>query len=119
MAKRNINHVEIPSRDLEESSKFYQQLFDWKITPIPELNYTVWESGESSRGGFAALSENVKAGDVQVYVESQDIEADLKNAKSLGAIILQGKKEIPAGWFGVFKDPTGNKIGLFTRKLNR
>lgn len=118
MSKHNITHVEIPSRNFEESGKFYHELFDWKITPIPEAHYTVWESGEGSRGGFIALSENVKAGDVQIYVSSEDIEADLKKAKALGAVILQEKKEIPGrGWYGIFKDLTGNIIGLFTRKL--
>lgn len=44
MTNRNIVHVEIPSRDYEESDKFYQDLFGWKITPVPEANYTVWEA---------------------------------------------------------------------------
>ncbi len=45
-------------------------------------------------------------------------ERDLKKAKALGAEILQEKTEIPGrGWYGIFKDPTGNTIGLFTRKL--
>jgi predicted enzyme related to lactoylglutathione lyase len=48
-------------------------------------------------------------------VNSDDIEADLKKAKSLGGTILREKSEIPGiGWWGVFKDPTGNKIALYT-----
>ena len=118
MTNRNIVHVEIPSRDYEESGKFYQDLFGWKITPVPDANYTVWEAAEGSRGGFSPLGEGVEAGDVLIYIGSDDIEADLKKAKALGAQIMQEKKEIGRGWFGVFKDPTGNTIGLFTRKPN-
>lgn len=117
MSKRNVSHVEIPSRNVDESGKFYRALFDWKITPIPEANYTVWDSGEGSRGGFTPLDKDVQAGDVLIYIDSEDIETDLKKARSLGAQVLQEKTEIPGrGWYGVFKDPTGNKIGLFKRE---
>jgi predicted enzyme related to lactoylglutathione lyase len=52
---------------------------------------------------------------VLVYVDSDDIEADLKKAKSLGATVVEEKQEIPGqGWFGVFKDPTGNMVALYT-----
>ncbi len=114
MPKRNINHIEIPSKNTDESGKFYGALFGWKITPIPEANYTVWESGEGSRGGFTPLDEGVL-----IYVDSDDIAADLKKAQSLGAKILQEKTEIPGrGWYGLFQDPSGNRIGLFTRRVS-
>ena len=120
MVTRNINHIEIPSRNFEESGSFYQRLFEWKITPIPEANYTVWESGEGSRGGFLRLGEGVGAGDIAVYVDSEDIEADLKKVKSLGGEVVKQKTEIPGrGWYGLFKDPTGNTIGLFKRKTDK
>lgn len=117
MPKRNISHVEIPSRDFEESAAFYRGLFGWKMTPIPEAHYTVWESGEGARGGFSPLGDHVKPGDVLIYVDSDDIAADLNKARALGAEIIQERTEIPGrGWYGVFKDPTGNTIGLFTRR---
>ncbi len=115
MTKRNIVHVEFSSRDLAESGKFYQDLFGWKITPVPEMNYALWEADAGPGGGFNPLGEHANAGEVLVYVDSDDIEADLKTARSLGATILQEKMEIPGqGWFGVFKDPTGNMVALYT-----
>jgi hypothetical protein len=52
---------------------------------------------------------------VLIYVNSDDIQADLKQAEALGAKIIQEKMEIPqTGWFGIFQDPTGNKIALYT-----
>jgi len=48
-------------------------------------------------------------------LNSEDIEADLKNAESLGASVVFPKSEIPGtGWYGMFKDPTGNIIALYT-----
>jgi len=115
MTKRNIVHIEIPSADFAASGKFYEKLFGWKITPVPEMNYALWEPAEGPGGGFNPLGEETKVGEVLIYVNSDDIEADLKKAKSLGATILREKDEIPnTGWFGVFKDPTGNMIALYT-----
>ncbi len=115
MSKRNIVHVEFSSRNFDESGKFYGELFGWKITPMPEFNYSLWEAGDGSGGGFNPLGDHTKAGDVLVYVDSDDIEADLKKAKALGATIVQPKQEIPQqGWFGVFRDPTGNLVALYT-----
>ena len=114
MTKRSIVHVEFSSRDLKESGKFYENLFGWKIIMVPEMNYATWEAGEPPMGGFNP-PDMAKPGEVLVYVESDDIEADLKKAKSLGGVILREKTEIPQiGWFGIFKDPTGNQVGLYT-----
>ena len=115
MTKRNIVHVEFSSSDLDKSGKFYHELFGWKIAPVPEMSYALWEAGDGSGGGFNPLGGYTKKGDVLVYVDSDDIDADLKKAKSLGATIIQEKHEIPQqGWFGVFKDPTGNLVAVYT-----
>lgn len=115
MTKRNIVHIEIPTKDSKASADFYQKLFDWQIVHAEEMNYTMWDPHEGPGGGFSDVDENVKPGDVLIYVNSEDIEADLKKAVELGGVIVQEKMEIPAtGWFGIFKDPTGNNIALYT-----
>lgn len=115
MSKRNIVHVEIPSTNVDGAAKFYSELFGWKIAPVPEMNYTMWEAGDGSGGGFPKVSAENPAGQVLVYIASDDIEADLKKAEKLGGAIVHPKTEIPRmGWFGMFKDPTGNTLGLYT-----
>ncbi len=115
MVKRNIVHVEIPAANLQEAGKFYQALFGWEIQYFPEMNYATWASGPGAGGGFNPLTDQVRPGDVMIYVNSEDIEADLGKAVSLGAKIIQEKMEIPQiGWFGIFEDPTGNQIALYT-----
>ena len=115
MAKRNIVHIEIPAADMEKAGKFYHDLFGWEIQSMPEMNYTMWDAGFGSAGGFNTVGDEFKPGDVLIYVASQDIETDLKDAEKLGGKILRPKTEIPqTGWYAVFKDPTGNMIGLYT-----
>jgi predicted enzyme related to lactoylglutathione lyase len=115
MSKRNIVHIEIPSKDDKDSAKFYSDLFGWKIIPLPEMNYIMWEPTELPGGGFNPLSPENKVGDVLIYIDSDDITTDLKKIVEHGGEIVHPRTEIPgSGWYGIFKDPTGNKVGLFT-----
>lgn len=115
MSTHPIVHVEFSSRDRAESAKFYNELFGWKTQDMPEMNYTTFEAEGGPGGGFNPLSEQVKAGDVFVYVATGDIEATLARAESLGGKTIVPKTPIPnVGWFAFFSDPTGNSIALFT-----
>jgi predicted enzyme related to lactoylglutathione lyase len=115
MSSHPIVHVEISSSDLEASGRFYSQLFGWKIEHTPELNYTTFQAEGGPGGGFNPISETNPAGTVVVYVDSDDIQADLAKAESLGAATVVPKTEIPQmGWFAMFRDPSGNTVGLYT-----
>lgn len=117
MSKRNIVHVEIPAANVEGAGKFYQDLFGWSLQHLPEMNYTMWEDSTGGSGGFPEVSEESPAGQVLVYIASDDIEADLKKVEKLGGKVLQPKREIPGqGWMGIFQDPTGNVLALYTSK---
>ncbi|MBE0681490.1 MAG: VOC family protein [Anaerolineales bacterium] len=97
MSKRNIVHVEIPAVNMEGAGKFYHELFGWKIQPMPEMNYTMWEVGDGDEyGGFPLVSDENPAGQVLVYFASDDIEADLKKVEKLGGKVVHPKAEIPA-----------------------
>ncbi|MBK9208172.1 MAG: VOC family protein [Anaerolineales bacterium] len=115
MSKRNIVHVEIPAVNVEGAGKFYESLFGWKLQHMPEMNYTMWEAGDGTGGGFPEASAEYPAGQVLVYIDSDDIDADLKMVEKLGGQIVKSKTEIPGmGWCGIFKDPTGNVLALYT-----
>ena len=115
MSKRNVVHVEIPAANVEAAGKFYQDLLGWKLQHDPALNYTQWEAGDGTGGGFPAVSDESPAGHVLVYIHSDDIETDLKNVEKLGGRVIHPKTEISQiGWFGLFQDPTGNVLGLYT-----
>jgi len=115
ISKRNVVHVEIPAANVEAAGNFYRDLFDWKLQHDPELNYTQWEAGDGTGGGFPAVSNETPAGHVLVYIHSDDIDADLKNVEKLGGKVVYPKTEISQiGWFGLFQDPTGNVLGLYT-----
>lgn len=115
MSNRNVVHVEIPAADPNKAADFYRELFGWKIAPVPEMNYVMWEAADGSGGGFPQVSDESPAGQVTVYIDSEDIDADLEKVKMLGGKVLREKTEIPGmGWFGIFRDPTGNVLALYT-----
>lgn len=115
MSKRNVVHVEIPAENADAAAKFYADLFGWKIQPVPDMNYVMWEDGTGAGGGFPQVSEDSPAGRVLIYIDSDDIEADLKKVAQLGGKVLHPKTEIPQmGWYAILEDPTGNALGLYT-----
>lgn len=116
MAHHPVVHIEIPAHDQSASGKFYGDLFGWKIQEYPELNYAMFEPEDGPGGGFPKVDgEGVTPGSVLVYVGTDDIEASLAKAESLGGSTVVPKTEIPGmGWFAVFSDPTGNRLALYT-----
>ena len=115
MSKHAFVHIEISAIDLAATGKFYTDLFGWDVQHMPEMNYTTFETGSGVGGGFNPVNENMPAGITTVYVETEDIDATLAKAEKLGGKTVVPKTEIPGmGWFALFSDLTGNKIGLFT-----
>jgi uncharacterized protein len=111
---RSIVHVEIPSADRQASSDFYAELFGWTFVNFDEFDYTTFRTGGIG-GGLSEVSETYKPGNVIFYVESSDIDADIKRAEALGGRLFMPKHEVPGfGAFAIFIDPTGNHIGLWT-----
>lgn len=116
MSKHPIVHIEFSSNDPKASGKFYADLFDWKIDDNEEMQYVSFETEPNRGGGFNNTSEEMtNRGDILPYVGTDDIEASLARAEELGGKIVMPKTEIPTvGWFGIFSDPTGNNIGVYT-----
>lgn len=115
MPAHPIVHVELSANTAAAASKFYQDVFGWKIQHAPEVNYYMFSAEGGPGGGWAQVDENTRAGDVLVYIGTDDIEATLKDIEKAGGKILMHKTEIPGvGWFGQFTDPTGNRLALYT-----
>lgn len=115
MSKHQVVHIEIPSKDPKKNSQFYKDLFDWEISMFEELNYAMFNPGEGPGGGFPPVVDFNKTDRLLVYIDTDDIERDLKKAVSLGGKQVLAKTEIPGqGWFALFTDPEGNTLALYT-----
>lgn len=114
MEKRNIVHFEIPAKDREASAQFFQNVFGWSFQhaqqPAP---YTLIETGNIG-GGLPDMQDFYQPGHVILYVDSDDIQADLKHIEAYGGKALSSP--FPVGDFGemaFFADPTGNRLALW------
>lgn len=113
MSNHPIVHIEFSSKDTE-TPKFYEDIFGWEITEVPEMNYTLFEYDEGRGGGFNPVTGQNPAGTVIVYIQADDIEGTLEKIESKGGQVLVPKSEIPeTGWFALFSDPTGNQVALY------
>lgn len=118
MSEYPIVHVDIPAQDPQAAGRFYSELFGWQVQPLPGMQYVRFQSPHHATGGFVGLGGPVQhqAGELLVYVGSDDIDGDLRKAEQLGGKTLIPKTVIPnTGWLGVFQDPAGNRVGLFHR----
>ncbi|MFW5748812.1 MAG: VOC family protein [Chloroflexota bacterium] len=110
---RSIVHIEIPFSDAEKTSKFYQDFCGWEFQTDKQLDYHMFKGG-NIEGGLSPIGEDTKAGDVLIYIGSDDIDADLEKVQALGAQIVQPRMEVPnTGVLAVFLDPAGNRIALW------
>ena len=115
MATHPIVHVEIPASNTKEAGEFYSKLFDWKLELDTNFNYLQFQPQGGPGGAFVDVDETTKPGNVLVYIGADDIDTVLSQVEQLGGKIITPKMEIPmTGWFAVFSDPTGNRIGLYT-----
>ncbi len=121
MPNHPIVHIELPASDPKFGAQFYADAFGWKLHVDPGADYHMFEAEGGPGGGFVkpgamGTSDDFvyKAGEPLVYIGTDDIGASLAKIESLGGKTLVGKTKIPqTGWFAIFADPTGNRMGLF------
>jgi predicted enzyme related to lactoylglutathione lyase len=113
MSHHPFVHIEISANDRVAAAKFYNDLFGWEAQQFPEMSYATFETGDGPGGGFNPVTPENPAGTVTPYVNADDIHATLKKAEALGGTVAMPVMEVPGtGLIAVFKDPTGNLIGL-------
>ena len=116
MSQHAIVHIEFSAEDPRAAGDFYGKLFGWKIGSMPEMDYVTFEITPEFGGGFLDVKEEAfNPGDIIPYINTPDLEASLAKVEELGGKIISTKTEIPGiGWYALFADPTGNRMGLFS-----
>lgn len=108
---------ELSTRDVEAAKPFYKALFGWdaETHEMPGMEYTRWELDGKPIGGMmampAAVPDEVPAYWL-AYFAVADTDTTIEQATSLGATLLAGPIDIPAGRFAVLMDPHGATFGV-------
>ena len=117
-----VVHFEIPYEDAERASAFYRQAFDWEVTAMPGMGYTIVSTGPSGdagpteagyiNGGMFERREGFTGPNLVLAVDS--IDAALKTVGEAGGSTVQEREPVgDMGFAAYFTDTEGNLVGLW------
>lgn len=118
-----VVHFEIPFDDAERARSFYAEAFDWQMDVMPEMDYTMVQTGPVGEDGWPTDVGYIGGGMMQrqnptehpvITLGVDDLDASLAKIESLGGTIVVGKQQVgDMGWSAYFEDVEGNLMGLF------
>jgi predicted enzyme related to lactoylglutathione lyase len=116
-----VVHFEIPADDVERAKKFYSGNFGWKLTDMPEMQYVMAHTAETSADGMIQEKGVIngglmKRGEVKnpvVVISVTSIDASLPKIESSGGKVVVPPMDIPGvGRYAYVSDTEGNVIGV-------
>jgi predicted enzyme related to lactoylglutathione lyase len=118
-----VVHFEIPFDDGDRARKFYREAFGWTINVMPEMHYSIVQTGPVSAAGFPTEVGYVGGGMLKresptdrpvITIDVDDIDAALARIEELGGMTVLGRQQVgEMGWAAYFKDVEGNLMGLW------
>lgn len=120
----SVTHFEIPYKDRDAMQKFYKDVFGWKITKLPDMDYhwvlttesdsDTWmpEKPGAINGGMRQKQAPEDGPVIVLTVKSLD--DSLKKVEELGGKIVFPKIEVGNhGFYAQIADIEGNVLGLW------
>ena len=113
-------HFEIHAGDPASLSKFYADVFGWKVTHLPQLDYWMFETGDGAgiNGGMVQRmgprpAETAAVNGFVCSLGVASVDDALARALAAGATVALPKMAIPGvGYQAYVKDPDQNILGL-------
>ena len=108
---RRVDYIEFRTTDIEESKRFYSEIFGWEFTDYGP-DYTSFTDGRMN-GGFESAPA-VAAGGPLVVLYSMNLEAIEAAVRENGGQIVRETFEFPGGRRFHFTDPSGNELAVWS-----
>jgi uncharacterized protein len=118
-----IVHFEIPVDDRKRAENFYNKAFGWMMNSMPDFNYTMVGTTDSTEQGMPKEPGAINGGmpmrgqpvdHTVVTIRVDDIDSALKKIEQLGGKTVQTKMSIgDMGFTAYFRDTEGNVVGLW------
>ena len=115
-----LDWMEIRTKDIARTAKFFEDLFGWKVArqlTAEGTDYWIFDTGGEAR------AENLSRGafwrrpggdaGVVMYVLVEDIDAALRTVVTLGGKVVAGKQSMGPRLYAFFADPDGTVWGLW------
>jgi predicted enzyme related to lactoylglutathione lyase len=114
---RPVVHLELHTGDLPRACAFYERLCGWRAERIEAGGGSYWALALGGGFGGGGVVECSTPQPMWLpYVEVDDIRATTERAQGLGAAVLLGPREGPAGWRSVVTAPAGGEVALWQPK---
>ena len=108
---RRMDYIEFPTKNIEETKKFYSEVFNWEFTDYGP-DYTSFNDGRLG-GGFSVESEVKPGGPLVVLYSTNLAEIEAKIGEA-GGQVVQEIFEFPGGRRFHFTDPSGNELAVWS-----
>jgi predicted enzyme related to lactoylglutathione lyase len=115
---RPVVHWEFWSDDPDRASRFYQEVFDWQIRTLPDLNYHLVETGGTGgiNGGIMKPQRGPWPGKLTFYIDVDDLDKYARKIRDAGGKIIVDKMDVSGvGQLSLFEDPDGRVLGMWKR----
>ncbi len=116
-----VVHFEIPADDVKRASEFYKKVFDWEMTAVPEMDYTMVTSGPKTdqdvkwpfiNGGMMKRTAGISS--PVVVMDVKDLNATLKLLEENGGKIIKGSQSVgDMGFIAYVTDSENNVVGVW------
>ena len=114
-----VDHFEINADDPLRAKNFYESVFNWKIEKWEgPIEYWVIEAGEESEEGINGGLQKREEPEDQIfnYVKVSSVDEVSKLIEDNGGTVISPKIAVPGvGYFYMFKDTEGNKLGIMEK----
>jgi uncharacterized protein len=116
-AVNRVVHLELHTGELAAASDFYERLLGWQPERIStgDGSYLAMELGAGRLGGGLVQCPTPRSLWLP-YVEVSDVRRATEAARGLGASLLLGPREGPAGRRSVISTPAGGELALWQSK---
>ena len=105
---------DLSTADAGQARAFYGAMFGWAVAPAVDAGpYQAWiADGQQPWAGITQAAEADGSGWLP-YVVVEDLDEAAKRAVSLGATVVAGPADGPAGAAVTIADPGGARLALF------
>ena len=106
-------HFDLPADDLERAKKFYEDLFKWKFSGVPGMDYFFIDTGVGGlKGGMGKRGSPEQK--ITNYIGVDSVDEYIEKVKAAGGKVLSPKMTVPGwGYIAVCTDTEGNTFGLW------
>ena len=113
---QKINYIELPARDLDAVTRFYQAAFGWSFTDHGP-KYRAFNDG-NMEGGFcmADAASSTSNGAALVVLYADNLEQTRDTVVSCGGTLVKDIFDFPGGRRFHFADPNGNELAVWSAK---